>query len=364
MIKKLTGHVENITFLKNLGNEIDLCEIQIDFDCIKIFYKSSDLMEFLNQDVIYTTRPDMIDGVPELVICELAKLSEIQTVASTENIKLVPEGTSRTVCNFNASEIRFGDFYPSCIAMLSKVEKGSSKKAQWVDMTMIDQSSKEFVVKRFCNDADSVLEQVQNFCGHYVEFDLESTKYGFRCEDVTCLTRKVELSPECVVAKEVLLAEIAKDPGLMKFNEMFKFIDTLSTIIDGEPGYLLTRIASEIYMINAIDAISTDLNIQTMKRAAFCSRACELPHVTQWSNSLLNTNKALRVLEFKEDLELMYILDVFSNEPPSPTKLTYFKIRGLVDDIIKIRRGIKDEKNESFNSNGGFMFNPEWVRGR
>lgn len=363
MIKKLTGKVENITFIKNLGNGIDLCEIQIDFDTIKIFYDSNALMEFLNQDVIYTTRPDMIDGVPELVICELAKLSEIQTVASTENIKLIPEGNSRTVCNFNASEIKFGDFYPSCVAMLSKVDKGSSKKAQWIDMTMIDQSSKEFTVKRFCNDADDVLEQVKNFCGHYVEFDLESTKYGFRCENVTCLTRKVELSPEVIVAKEILLNEIAKDPGLSKYDNLYKFIETLSGVIDGEPGYLLVRIASEIYMINAIDSISTDLDIRSMKRAAFCMRGCDLPHVAQWSNALLNTNKALKITELKDDLELMYILDIFSTQPASPTKLTYFEIRQLVDNIIKIRRGL-NEKDNFVNAGNNTVLNIDWLRGR
>jgi len=317
-------------------------------------------MEFLNQDVIYTTRPDMIDGVPELVICELAKLSEIQTVASTENIKLIPEGVSRTVCNFNASEIKFGDFYPGCVAMLSRVEKGSSRKSQWIDMTMIDQSSKEFTVKRFCNDADEVLNQVSNFCGHYVEFDLESTRYGFKCENVTCLTRKVELSPEVIVAKEVLLSEIAKDPGLSKFDNLYKFIDTISNVIDGEPGYLLVRIASEIYMINAIDSISTDLDIRAMKRAAICSRAYALPHTTLWSQPLLNTNKALKITELKDDKELLYILDIYCEETPSNTKLTYFEISELVDNIIKIRRGV-NEKGFNNNANSDVNIKPSWL---
>ena len=361
MISRQTGKVENVTFLRSFGKGLDLCEIQIDFDSIKIFYDSNELMSFIGHEVIYTTRPDMIDGVPELVICELAKISEIQTVTSTENIKLIPEGTSRTVCNFNSSEIRFGDFYPSCVALLSRVEMGSSKKAQWIDMTMIDKSSKEFVVKRFCSDAEYVLEQAKNFCGHYVQFDLESTKYGFRTEDVTCLTRTVEMSPEVVVAKEVILSEIAKDPGLTKYNELFNYVESISNIIDGEPGYLLVRIASEIYMINAIDSISTDLDIRAMKRAAICSRAYAIPHTTLWSQPLLNTNKALKVTELREDKELLYILDIYCEEKPSSTKLTYFEISELVDNIINIRRGVNNEEGFSSNVNNGVSIKPSWL---
>lgn len=361
MTNKLTGKCENVTFIKNIDKGLDLCEVQIDFSSYKIFEDSNDLMKYIGQDVLYALRPDCIDGKTEIVICHLAKLTEIQTVSSTENIKLVPEGTSRTVCNFNASEIRFGDFYPSCVALLSKVEKGSSKKAQWVDMTMIDQSSKEFTVKRFCNDADSVLEQIKPWCGHYVNFDLESTKYGFRTEEPTCMTRAVELSPEVEVAKQVLLNEIAQDEGLKKLDALYKYIDTLTSVIDGEPGYLLVRIASEIYMINAIDSISTDLDIRAMKRAAICSRGYALPHTTMWSAPLLNTNKALKIQELREDKELMYILDVFCEEPPSDTKLTYFEISELVDNIIKIRRGVKNEKGNFSDAGNSSIINPGWV---
>ena len=97
MIERLQGKVENISIIRHIGDNLDLCSMQIDFDNLKIFYDANDLMQFVGKEVEYTTRPDVIDGHAELVICELAVLSTIQTVASTENVKLIPEGNKRTM---------------------------------------------------------------------------------------------------------------------------------------------------------------------------------------------------------------------------------------------------------------------------
>jgi hypothetical protein len=105
--------------------------------------------------------------------------------------------------------------------------------------------------------------------------------------------------------------------------------------------------ASELYMINAIDNISTDLDIRAMRRAVICSRGYLLPKKTAWSRPMLNTNKIMTVPSLKADKELMLMVDTLSEEEASATKLTYIKIRGLVNDIIDIRRGIENEKDNS-----------------
>ncbi len=341
------GTCDSVRFLKNIGKGLDLCEVIIEFDAIKIFYPISELEEFVGHRVQYITRQDVIDGVEERVICEIAKVSTIQVVSSVDNIKLIPEGNSRTVCNFAIKDVRFGEFYPGRIAYLSSYKLGASRKAKWIDCTLIDKESKEFDLRIFAShdNTDDSNERMMSACvGRYVEFDMESTKYGYQTKSIEPIIADVELSPEVTVAMTVLNSEIDKDPGLISYRNLTDVINKLKDVIDGEPGYALVRIASEIYLTNAIDSISSDLDIRAMKRAAICSRGYLLPHKVKWSKTMLNTNMAVRCPQLKTDMELMYILDTLCENPPSATKRMYIKIRGLVNDIIDIRRSFNDEK--------------------
>lgn len=340
MVERLTGKVEKITRIENVGQSLDLCEIQIDFDVLKIFYDYSELMDYLNFEVQYTVRKDVVKGVPDLVVCELAKLVNIQTVKSAENIRLIPEGTNRTVCNFDVTEARYGIFYPGIVAIASGYTIGSSMKARWFDITMVDKNSRLFEVRKF--EPEGELEIVEArykaIVGHYVTFDMESTKYGYQTKDITTLPQEVEMSPEVVVARAVLEEVIRADEGIAKYVRAHDMLNVLERHVDGEPGYALVRMASELYMINAIENISTDMDIPVMRRAVFCSRGYLLPHKTEWSTALLNNSKLMIVPELKADRELLLIIDPLAKEIASPTKAMYVKIRGLVNDIIDIRR--------------------------
>lgn len=351
MIERLQGKVEKITLIKKISPSLDLCELQIDFDTLYIFYDMNELFQFQGVDVLYTTRLDMVEGKEALVICEIARLINIQTVSSIENVKLIPEGVSRTVCNLDSKNVRFGQYYPNVVALMSKYAFGSSAKSKWFDCTLIDMESREFVVKLF--SSGTTREEMENILnpmiGRYVNFDMESTRYGFQTKEFIPLPQNVEESPEVVVAKNIITDLIAKDEALVEYNRKFGFLDCIPGIIDGEPGYAFVRMASELYMINAIDNISTELDIQAMRRAVVCSRGYLLPHKTDWSRPMLNSTKLLQIPELKKDKELMLILDVLSQEEPSATKRTYIEVRRLVDNIIKIRRGVSNEESGGIN---------------
>lgn len=359
MIQRLQGKVEKITRISNVGDSLDLCSIQIDFDDLKIFYDYNDLLEYLNCEVQYTTRKDVINGMPDLVVCELVKLATIQTVQSVDNIKLIPEGTKRTLCNFDTQTARYGNFYPNVTALASDYELGSSPKSRWIDVSMIDMNSRVFVVRKF--EPEGTLEDLDKMYGaikgHYVNFDLEFTKYGYQTKEITTLPQEVELSPEVEVAKSVVENIASQDEALMAYLKKFDFIECLKSRIDGEPGYALVRIASELYLIDAYSKISNDLDIRAMRRAAICSYGYMLPHKVEWSIPRLNINHVVNIPELKTDNELMLMIDVMSREPWSPTKSTYIEIKGSVNKIINIRRGIDDEKDVANMSAFVSMFN-------
>ncbi len=347
MIERLQGRVERVKFIEKYPDGLDLCSMQIGFDDVKIFGDANEFTTFIGKDVMYTKRPDRINGVTEMVVYDLVVCSTVQTVSSSENVKLIPEGNKRTICNFESKDIRFGEYYPNRIALMSKAELGSSSKAKWFDCTMIDAASREFQIRLFATNTDTkdMTSLLESFIGSYVAFDLESTKYGYQTKEIVLLPNSVEVSPEVIVAKTIIENLIKEDQGLMDYCTRHDFINVMTGVIDGEPGYNLVRIASEIYMINAIDNISTDLDIRAMRRAAICSRGYLLPKKVSWSRPILNTNKVLMIPTLKEDMELRLILDTMSEVEPSSTKKTYISIKGLVDDIIKIRRGINEEES-------------------
>lgn len=351
-MNRLEGHCNKVTFIKNIQDGLDLCEVEIDFDTCKCFYDVKELVNFVDSDVQYVIRQDVINGAVETVICEIAKLATVQTVATVENIKLVPADTSRTICNFAMREMRMGEFYPRLTALVASYEIGSSAKSQWFDIHLIDRESKECIVRLFAKhdgSIDDIEDRVKASIGKYVQFDCNYTRFGLQTDELNPLPNEVEMSPEVEVAKQIILKEIASDNGLQEFNASTNIVDILYNIVDGEPGYPLVRIASEIYMINAIDSISTGLDIRAMKRAAITSRGYLLPHNTNFSRPTMNVNKVLRCPNLKTDKEMLLILDPMAEEEPSSTKLTYIKIRNLVNDIISIRRGNEEDNIAAFS---------------
>ena len=351
-VQKLMGVVESVKLIENVKAGLDFCEVVIDFDVLNIFYNYADLNTFIGKQVEYSFREDSHKGKICYVITDIAIFTTIQTVESTNNIKLIPEGRNkRTVCDFCFKDITAGSPPQRVTGFLTKVERGSSVRTKWIDMTILDSESREGVVRVFTKDSatgDKLDRLVESFQCHYVQFLIANTRYGYQVvdDDLTVLTNEVEMSPEVEVAKKVVLDEISKDSALVEFNKKFNFVASLANVIDGEPGYALVRIASELFMINSVDNISTDLDIRAMKRASICSRLYLIPHESNWSRVVFNSIKANSVPELKTDKELLSIIDPLRYNEPTDTFRTYIKIRKMVDDIIKIRRGIVDEEEQ------------------
>ena len=340
MQEKLVGDVKSVSVVKNYGSAL-LMELQIDFDTVKIFGQQDEIMAFMGKRVYYTLRDDIIEGVPTQVVASIAEVRVIDVVKSVDNIKLIPMTQKRNVCNFSIRECKYGEFYPGCIALLTAIQSGSSRKTQWVDCTLIDQESKEFSLRIFTkNNLDNAMEIFKEWLGSYVTFDMKVTQYGNQTEEIAIIQDTVTISPEVEVSRKVILNEIANDPALDEYEKTHNLMKYIKSTIDGEPGYMLVRMASEIYMINALANISNDFDIQAMKRAVYTSRGYLKPHKKNWSRPMLNSNCALRCKGLQEDTELLLILDVMSQEEVSPTKSMYIRIRKMVDDCIKMEKGV------------------------
>ena len=349
MIERRKGHVENVSLIKEIEPGFSQFCIQIDFDEYMVFYDATQLLQFVNKDVYYTTRPDVIDGVKHEVVCEIALVTEVVTLDRTStDIKLIPFDCKRPVCNFNIKDVKFGDFKVGCIAILTGIDKGESRKAKWIDCHLIDAYGQAFDLRMFTNISNvDDISKYEAMINGYVEFELESTKYGYQTSVIAALPQDVEQSPEIAISKNVAMEYIESDAAIYDLVTQTGLESAIDKYVDTEPGYLWVRIASELYMISTLENITSGLNIEAMRRATIVTRLFTLPHNIAWSNSVINTVKVLRFSSIIKDEDLRSIVDLFYKGTTTATRTYYYKIRDMVDSIIKLRRGF-DYGKETF----------------
>ena len=359
MINKLTGHVESVKVIAEIVGGFCECDIVIDFDEYKIFYQRDVILSYVDKDVFYNTRPDVVHGETVNVICEIALVTEVMTVDANKNSKLIPVDSRRPICNFKINDIKFGEFKPNCIAIFTKYTMGRSAKAKWYDCELLDAQSHLFELRLFSPDADPTKPQndMDVMLNGYVEFDIESTKYGYQTSEIRAIAQKVEASPEVAIAKVVVENVVKEDKPLLQFVTDTKLFQYLDAFVDAEPGYAYVRMASEIYLIEALANITNDIDERAMKRASICSYAYVIPHKDPWARSIVNVIKILKYTELREDEILKSLLDVAFEKECTTTKLMYMAIKNMVSQIIDIRRGVKHEEVDNLIARYRIAFN-------
>lgn len=347
---KLYGKVEDINLVKNISTGLDLCSITIDFDQVYIYYDVNELISFVGNDVSYTLRPDVIDGVPTQVICNIAKLVNVNVVDPNKITRLIPETEERTTCNFITKDLKLGEYYKSCIGLLMSIEVGSSSKSRWIDCKFLDKASKTITVRLFTiqnRTLDETEEWLKGLIGYYMMFDLEYTKYGFQTKEFTVLENGLEHSPAVSIAEERILQLAATDELVKEYIERYDLINAFKGLVDYEPGYLLVRIATLLSFIDTLDNVSNEFDIKSMRRAAVMTFGYMLPHKTEFSRGVLNINKILYSKDLVADKELVLMLDVLSTEEFSNTKKMFILLKQLTDRTLTIR---KDDTDEEVNN--------------
>ena len=348
------GIVEAVTLIENLGNKLDYCKIRIDFDEKMIYGDYAELCAFIGKEVEYAVRKDMYKGAPIEVVVNLFERRVVTTLSLERDIALLPDDgaiRSTTVSNFAIDTLKYGEVQGDCIAFLSSFECGASDKAQWVDCTLVDCKSKMFTMKVFSKDGmpqESLVDLVERCVGSYVIFDIISTKYGYQVSDdrFKYYNAPVVAPPEVETAIAIINQAVEGDEELKAYMTTYNYIDTLKKVIDGELGYNLVRIATELSLYKAMKGVSRLYDYKLLTRASIVSRGYLLGSKTKFSRPVLNVNKLLKTA-LSRDRELMLIVDVLAEEEASPTKNVFIEVSNLANRLVDERRGIYEEVGKS-----------------
>lgn len=342
MTEKRQGHVESVKKIVDIDAHFTQFLIQIDFDEYYIWYDAAELASFVNKDVMYRTRPDIVNGKRAEVVCEIALVTEVVTIDRTKNdIKLIPLNTKRPVCNFSKRDIKMGEVRYGAIAILVDVTMGQSKKASWLDCDMLDCNGEVFSVKIFQSNADiQNVEQYETMKNGYVQMDIENSRYGFNTAEMTALPQDIELSPEVVVAKKVVTDYISTDPLISEIVNHNNLMYALDKHIDYEPGYMWVRMAAEMYLVDAADSITDDIDIKSFKRAIICNRLYLTAKTNNWAPNVVNIIKIAKYKELADDMYFRSIVDTEVEVENTMARDIYKKIVDMVEYTIKLRRGL------------------------
>ena len=343
----ISGTVKSVTYIEHIEDKLDFCKIVIDFDELYIYHDYNDLLTFIDKEVEYTTRSKLLEGygIVSLVV-DIANRYTVQTLDKREGIKLIPaESTGRAVCTFDVDTLKYGDIDYNMVALLISAEPGSSKKTKWIDCTMLDRHSKQFVLRvftKFVEGGGNPMETIELMLGHYVKFDISYTRYGYQTEEIQIVNVPVVVAPEVEIAESVLVGVMNSDPLIKSYVESNDMLNVLRGKLSGDLGYELVYMAAELNMIAAVEDISDAYNFETLRRAVFATRGYLLPHNTDFSRPLLNFTK-LSKSAMRVDHELLLIVDPMAEEKSSKTKKLYYSIREFTKVIINERRKTDEE---------------------
>lgn len=349
MLEGKTGTVIAVTFVKKLeADTTSICLVEIDFAEFYIFGDYNEFLGYVGKLVTYSTRRDYFEGKVIEVINTIASTYVVQTLESSDNIKLIPsDEVPRAVCNFAIDTVKRGDFLPHCIGFLVAVSSGNSAAAKWTDCTVLDMYSKQFNLRIFTGGNEigqgDVFAHLQAMVGCYIKFTIDHhQKWGYQTQEIEVYSTNLVVSPEVEIAMSQISKAISADKELMGYVTYTGLLDYLKTTIYGDVGYHLVEIASELYFIKSLSNISNRYDITALIRAAITARGYLLPTALKYSRSLANINKLGRT-PLAGDLRLISVLDVMAEEP-SPERYIYVQINKLVSHILMERRGLINEK--------------------
>lgn len=333
------GKVESVQLIERSVNELDECKVIIGMNEYTIFDNYADLVEMLNQEVEYTSRIDVVRGLPTRVITDIVLKATVHTVEKIESIRLIPESNNRVSINFSQKALRPGDFIPDATVIVTGVEKGSSQRAVWLDVHAIDKEGSTCYVRIFstAQDVESNMNFINSLIGHKVTMAIRKTHYGLQTELSSVFDGGIaEPAPEVSIAKEKLINLVKQDQALYSYASNTHIVGTLAKKVSWDIGYDLVFMATELYLLEAYENISVGLDVQAIKRAIVCSMGYKVAGDSKWSHVLTNIELASSVKELKEDEVLCTLLDEFSDDD-SLNSLVYKSIKIAATQLFERR---------------------------
>lgn len=347
-----TGIITQISAVQIINDNLYRLAVSMDdLSTYTLFGKINDYLQYVDKEVEFEVREDVVNGSVEEVISTIAVRSIVQAVEIAGDIvddfgssSLIPENSKViNVITFDSTTLKSGDVAKAEIVLVSNFNPGKSKYAKWTDFTCLDINSKAFNLRLFSN-SDEIEEFRKQTVGKYVMVDIvNERRWGLQVHgDMQVYEGEVQIPSEALLAAYKLSMIIKNDKELEGYVEKFDFINTLKNTIYFEPGYHLVELMAEIMLINTLCKIFAGYDRKLLYRTAFASRGYIKPANNKFSNPILNYHRII-TSDLKDDIKLIKMIDISGGvEEGDLDKEAYLSIRKQVTSIMKGRRGIHE----------------------
>lgn len=323
-----------IELLESYATEQQLMRLTFDEgkDSAYIIWSHANLVQYLNDEVIATFRQDMYNGSIAKFVNTIAKVGVVHTLERSNNVKLYVDVTDNH-SNIRFKEIEDGGTAVNAIVYVTDIRFDSSARAEWADLTVMDQARKIAQLRIFSPDS-----KIQDFKGRYVMCDIRKNRYGLSTDSVVTVDNAFPFSPEVEISERFLMDAFAEDADILTLLAETKFADFAKKVVDLEPGYILVRLAIELDVASELANLVKEVDVDLIKRCLLIGKFNVFQQTSPYRNDIVTFVTASR---YKFDHKNEVLLTLYSDEEKfSMERVVLKQVREMADTIINVKKGL------------------------
>lgn len=323
-----------IELLESYATEQQLMRLTFDEgkDSAYIIWSHANLVQYLNDEVIATFRQDMYNGSIAKFVNTIAKVGVVHTLERSNNVKLYVDVTDNH-SNIRFREIEDGGTAVNAIVYVTDIRFDSSARAEWADLTVMDQARKIAQLRIFSPDS-----KIQDFKGRYVMCDIRKNRYGLSTDSVVTVDNAFPFSPEVEISERFLMDAFAEDADILTLLAETKFADFAKKVVDLEPGYILVRLAIELDVASELANLVKEVDVDLIKRCLLIEKFNVFQQTSPYRNDIVTFVTASR---YKFDHKNEVLLTLYSDEEKfSMERVVLKQVREMADTIINVKKGL------------------------
>ena len=323
-----------IELLESYATEQQLMRLTFDEgkDSAYIIWSHANLVQYLNDEVIATFRQDMYNGTIAKFVNTIAKVGVVHTLERSNNVKLYVDVTDNH-SNIRFKEIEDGGTAVNAIVYVTDIRFDSSARAEWADLTVMDQARKIAQLRIFSPDS-----KIQDFRGRYVMCDIRKNRYGLSTDSVVTVDNAFPFSPEVEISERFLMDAFAEEADILTLLAETKFVDFAKKVVDLEPGYILVRLAIELDVASELANLVKEVDVDLIKRCLLIEKFNIFQQTSPYRNDIVTFVTASRYrFEHKNEV----LLTLYSDEEKfSMERVVLKQVREMADTIINVKKGL------------------------
>ena len=323
-----------IELLESYATEQQLMRLTFDEgkDSAYIIWSHANLVQYLNDEVIATFRQDMYNGTISKFVNTIAKVGVVHTLERSNNVKLYVDVTDNH-SNIRFKEIEDGGTAVNAIVYVTDIRFDSSARAEWADLTVMDQARKIAQLRIFSPDS-----KIQDFKGRYVMCDIRKNRYGLSTDSVVTVDNAFPFSPEVEISERFLMDAFAEDADILTLLAETKFADFAKKVVDLEPGYILVRLAIELDVASELANLVKEVDVDLIKRCLLIEKFNVFQQTSPYRNDIVTFVTASR---YKFDHKNEVLLTLYSDEEKfSMERVVLKQVREMADTISNVKKGL------------------------